>query len=143
MAVNPDVNEPVDPTVDQHEPGFPLNRLVAFLGPYISILAGVLADWLLVHVHLLSLFHTTDTEVANAITQLIVFTLVTLVTWAGQHKWLEGWQNWEAALLKPDVPFVVQGGAPPEPPVPISSAGAGTAPLPPIDEPPPLSPTPR
>ena len=53
--------------------GLPINRVVAFAGPYLAILSGAIADWLIVHVHLLSLFHTTSTTVSGAITQLGVF----------------------------------------------------------------------
>jgi hypothetical protein len=77
---------------------FPINRVVAFAGPYIAILSGALADWLIVHVHLLGLFHTTSTQVAGAITQIAVFGLTALLVWAGHHKWLTGWQNFEAVL---------------------------------------------
>jgi hypothetical protein len=78
---------------------FPINRVVAFLGPYLAILSGVVADWLIVHVHLLSSFHTTATTVAGAITQVAVFALTALLTWAGQHKWLDGWQKYETAAV--------------------------------------------
>jgi hypothetical protein len=77
---------------------FPLNRVIAFAGPYIAILSGALADWLLVHVHLLELFHTTKTQVAGAITQLTVFGLTALLTWLGQQKWLTGWQQFEGQV---------------------------------------------
>lgn len=73
----------------------PVNRIVAFAGPYIAILSGAVADWLIVHVHLLSLFHTTNTQVAGAITQIAVFGLTAILVWLGQHKWLTGWQQFE------------------------------------------------
>lgn len=87
----------------------PVNRLVAFAGPYIAILSGALADWLIVHVHLLSLFHTTNTQVAGAITQIAVFGLTAILVWLGQHKWLTGWQQFEQLVAGeiangPDVP---------------------------------------
>jgi hypothetical protein len=74
--------------------GFPLNRIVAFCGPYIAVLSGAAADWLLVHVHFLSLFHTTHTTVAGAITQVVVFGVTALLTWLGHQKWLDGYQAW-------------------------------------------------
>lgn len=92
---------------------FPLNRIVAFLGPYVAIGSGVIADWLIVHVHLLELFHTTATQVAGAITQLTVFGLTALLTWLGQQKWLSGWQNWEAKAKEIDA--VVKALDPPQP----------------------------
>lgn len=70
----------------------PFNRLVAFLGPYIAIASGAVSTWLLVHVHLFSLFHVTQTQVGSAITQILVFGVTTLVTWLGHQKWLKGHQ---------------------------------------------------
>lgn len=83
-----------------------LNRIVAFGGPYVAIASGALADWLIVHVHLLSLFHTTSTQVAGAITQLGVFGLTAILTWAGHHKWLTGWQKYETTIAT-----TIAGGA--------------------------------
>jgi hypothetical protein len=73
----------------------PLNRIVAFVYPYVSILAGAVADWLLVHVHLLGLFHTNRTAIASVITQVVVFALTAILTWLGAQKWLTGWQGFE------------------------------------------------
>jgi hypothetical protein len=88
-----------DPTLEAFdaEPklfGFSLNRIVAFGGPYIAVASGAVADWLLVHVHFLSLFHTTRTTLAGAITQVVVFGVTATLTWLGHQKWLEGYQAW-------------------------------------------------
>ena len=90
-----------DPTADETVGGFHLNKIVAFLGPYIAVISGVVADWLLVHVHVLSTFHLGQDETANAITQLIVFGLTAALVWIGHHKWLDGWQRYEADLRAP------------------------------------------
>lgn len=74
--------------------GFPLNRIVAFVGPYVAAGSGAVATWLLVHVHFLATFHVTHDRVASAIAQAAVFGIVTLVTWLGHQKWLDGWQAW-------------------------------------------------
>jgi len=79
----------------------PVNRIVAFLGPYIAIASGVVTDWLLVHVHLLALFHTTHEQIASTITQVVVFGLTALLVWLGQQKWLEGWQRFERTATAP------------------------------------------
>lgn len=76
------------------QPTFPLNRVVAFLGPYVAVASGAVADWLLVHVHFLALFHTTHNQIASAISQVLVFGITTLVVWLGHQKWLEGYQVW-------------------------------------------------
>lgn len=115
----------------------PINRIVAFAGPYIAILSGAVSDWLLVHVHLLELFHTTKTQVAGAITQIAVFGLTAILVWLGQHKWLTGWQQFEQlvageAANGPDVPpeDAPAGDYDPE------TAGEGSEPnLEPADEP--------
>jgi hypothetical protein len=80
--------------------GFPLNRLVAFLGPYLSVLSGGLATWLFTHVHLFATFHVGTSDIAHAIVQAVVFGLTTAVTYAGQHKWLDGFQKWAYSLYE-------------------------------------------
>lgn len=85
---------------------FPLNRLVAFAGPYVAVLSGIIANWLVVHVHLLAEFHITSGSVASAISQIAVFGITTLVVWAGHQKWLTGWQKWESEIL-PEVVKIV------------------------------------
>lgn len=79
--------------------GFPLNRIVAFLGPHISWLAGLLATWLVVHVHFLGLFHVTGSRIAYVLAQLGTFAVVTLVTWLGHQKWLDGFQRWAYGVI--------------------------------------------
>jgi hypothetical protein len=76
----------------------PVNRIVAFAGPYIAVVSGALADWLLVHVHFLGIFHTTKTSIASMLTQGLVFALTSILVWAGHHKWLTGWQQFEATV---------------------------------------------
>lgn len=119
-AVPPGVAPPVvAPPARSTLFGLPINRVVAFLGPYLAIASGAVADWLVVHVHLLALFHTTNTQVAGAITQLGVFGLTAILVWLGHHKWLTGWQQFQAAVASPatsgPVPVDVTGTvAPPE-----------------------------
>jgi len=77
----------------------PINRVVAFLGPYIAVISGAVADWLLVHVHVLGLFHTSKTAVTGIVTQGVVFILTAGLVWLGQQKWLSGWQKWEQGIV--------------------------------------------
>ena len=77
---------------------FPLNRVIAFAGPYVAIISGALADWLLVHVHFLGIFHTSKSSITTWLTQGLVFGLTAILTWAGHHKWLDGWQKYETAV---------------------------------------------
>jgi uncharacterized membrane protein YeaQ/YmgE (transglycosylase-associated protein family) len=69
------------------------NRVVAFFGPVISIIAGVVASWLGRH---LPGLHLNTGTAAGTITQGIEFAIGSLITLALQHKWLDGWQKWEA-----------------------------------------------
>lgn len=80
--------------------GVPLNRIVAFVGPYASLVSGAVASWLLVHVHVLGLFHFQHDGLASGIAQGIVFLVTALLTWAGHSKWLTGHQSWEAEVAR-------------------------------------------
>lgn len=102
---NPEAAEDAGTILDLHmasgdgdEPTLPMNRIVAFIGPYVSIVAGALATWLLTKVHVLSMFDLGQAEVAQSITQVIIFGVTAGITWLGQHKWLNGWQEYEADL---------------------------------------------
>ncbi len=102
--------------------GIPLNRIVAFLGPYIAVGSGALAAWLLAHLHVFSLFHLTHDQVATAITQLVVFGITAGLTWLGHQKWLNGHQiELAAAVARSAAMPPVRSG-----PRPISAAN-GTA----------------
>jgi hypothetical protein len=106
------------------ESRFPLNRVIAFFGPYISIAAGALASWLLVHVHVLGLFHVQHDGLSTAIAQGAVFLLTALLAWAGHSKWLTGHQ----ILLQQSV--VAAGAAPAAVPVPVPAAAGAPPPGP-------------
>lgn len=80
---------------------FPLNRVVAFLGPYVAIVSGVIAAWLVTHFPGL---HLNKASLETTITEAIVFVIGAVVTWALHHKWLDGWQRWESALNTPAAP---------------------------------------
>ena len=75
------------------------NRIVAFLGPYVAIASGAIADWLLVHVHFLGLFHVGHSQVAGIIAQVAVFGLTALATLVLHNKWLSGWIAHESHLF--------------------------------------------
>lgn len=70
----------------------PLNRVVAFIGPYISILSGIVSVWLTTHLHVLATFHINQSSVAGTLTQGGIFGVSALVTWLGHSKWLTGHQ---------------------------------------------------
>jgi hypothetical protein len=89
----PDQNTDQPPITDP--PPFPLNRVVAFLGPHIAWIAGLLATWLVTHFPGLNI---DGNDAAEVIAQAITFLVVTAVTYAGAHKWLTGWQAWAYGL---------------------------------------------
>jgi hypothetical protein len=76
---------------------FPLNRVLTLLGPYLAVLAGVAASW--VSRHFPGLVTNVPATTA-AITQCATFVIGALITWALQHKYLDGWQRWEARIAE-------------------------------------------
>lgn len=70
--------------------GLPIDRFVAFIGPYIAVAGGAVANWLLVHIHLLGTFHLTSNGFGKDITQVLVFGITAILIWLGHQKWLEG-----------------------------------------------------
>jgi hypothetical protein len=79
----------------------PLNRIVAFLGPYIAILSGAVVDWLFVHLHFLTNWHTNQSSITKWLTQALVFGLTSGLVWLGQQSWLKGWIAWESKNVVP------------------------------------------
>jgi hypothetical protein len=91
---------------------FPLNRVVAFLGPYIAIVSGVLSTWLIQHFPGL---HVDRATLGASVTKAIVFAVGAGVTFALHHKWLDGWQQWQTGLNQLTIAQTVQspvGGSP-------------------------------
>jgi hypothetical protein len=71
---------------------FPLNRVVAFAGPYISILAAAIAAWLVAKANVLGVKGLDQANVATQVAGALTFTLVAVLSWLGQSKWLTGHQ---------------------------------------------------
>jgi hypothetical protein len=72
--------------------GISVNRIVAFIGPFVAIVAGALAAWLGRHFPGLKL---NETKTTAEITQAIEFAVGAGVTLLLHSKWLSGWQAWE------------------------------------------------
>ena len=87
---------PSDPPPAVNIPGFPVNRIIVFLGPYIAVASGGAAAWLSQNFPGLI---DDPNEAAAVITQGATFIAGTIVTWALQHKYLDGWQQWEGYHL--------------------------------------------
>jgi hypothetical protein len=101
---------------DQEVPtlfGVGANRIVAFLGPHIAWIAGAVATWLMGQTDIFATFDVNEQSLAAAISQALVFGIVTLVVWLGQHKWLDGFQKWAYGIYEDirdtDVPEFTEG----------------------------------
>ena len=70
--------------------GQPLNRWVAFLGPHISWVAGLIAAWLVAKVNLPQFPGLDQANVATLIAGALTFAVVSGLTWLGHQKWLKG-----------------------------------------------------
>ena len=68
----------------------PLNRLVAFAGPYISILSGIVATWLIAKANALGIPGLDQDDLAQQVAAALTFTLVAVLTWLGSAQWLKG-----------------------------------------------------
>jgi hypothetical protein len=68
----------------------PLNRIIAFAGPYISLAAGGAATWIIAKANALGIDGLDHDDTAQQIASGISFTLAAGLTWLGQSKWLTG-----------------------------------------------------
>jgi hypothetical protein len=68
----------------------PLNRVVAFVGPYISIVAGGVAAWLASKLNVLGLPGLDQQNLATYVAAGLTFALTAGLTWLGHQKWLTG-----------------------------------------------------
>jgi hypothetical protein len=65
------------------------------LGPFVSIVSGALATWLIGHFPGL---HLPQSTLAATIADTVAFAIGAGGTFVLQHKWLSGWQQWEKGL---------------------------------------------
>ena len=80
------------------DPRFPLNRVVAFLAPFVALLAGSIAAWLVDHFPGLGVDQAAlSGDIAQAITFLVGAAAVQL----SANKWLDGWQKWQHDVADP------------------------------------------
>lgn len=68
----------------------PLNRVVAFLGPYIAAVSGAVAAWLVSVVNVLAIPGLDQANLATWIAAAITAVVTAGLTWAGHSKWLKG-----------------------------------------------------
>jgi hypothetical protein len=63
--------------------------ILAFIAPYLSVASGAIAAWLLVHVHILGIFHVGRAGVQQAIYGAVVFGITSILTYLAAHfHWL-------------------------------------------------------
>src|SRR5262245_1692376 len=68
----------------------PLNRIVTFAGPYISILAGGVAAWLIAKLNVLGIPGLDEKNLATWIAAGLTAILTSGLSHLGQMKWLKG-----------------------------------------------------
>jgi hypothetical protein len=80
-------------------PRFPLNRIVALVGPLVAAASGLGVAWLGARLpgHGLELGDT-----PRMVESVVEFAIGAGAALALQHKWLDGWQKWEALALAPE-----------------------------------------
>jgi hypothetical protein len=66
------------------------NRVVAFAGPYISVLAGGIASWLVARLNIAGVPGLDQDNLQTSIAGGLTFVLVAGLSWAGHSKWLSG-----------------------------------------------------
>lgn len=73
----------------------------------VPVLAGALANWLIVHLHFLAAFHLTTSSVAGELTQLGVFGVGAGLAWLGSHHILAGhYAPTQEAIAAPASPAI-------------------------------------
>jgi hypothetical protein len=70
----------------------PLNRVVAFVGPYLSVVSGGFASWLVARANVLGIGGLDKSNIATQVAGGLTFVVVAALTWLGHSKWLTGHQ---------------------------------------------------
>jgi hypothetical protein len=100
----------------------PLNRIVAFAGPYVSVASGGVASWLVAKANVLGIGGLDKANLATHVAGGLTFAVVAGLTWLGHSKWLTG----AHVVLRNDA--LVASAA-----IASASSGAVTAPPQPAD----------
>jgi hypothetical protein len=97
----------------------PLNRIVAFAGPYLSVVAGGIATWLVAKVNIAGQPGLDENNLKTSIAGGLAWLLVAGLTWAGHSKWLAGHHiQMEADAQLNAAALTAASAAPPPPPAP-------------------------
>jgi hypothetical protein len=68
----------------------PTNRIVAFLGPYIAVVSGAAAAWLIAKVNVLSIPGLDQANLATWVAGSLTAIITAGLAWLGHSKWLTG-----------------------------------------------------
>lgn len=68
----------------------PFDRVVTFILPYVSVVAGFLSTWLVTNVGVLGIFNVTQSSLEGVITSVIIFAITTGAAELGRSQWLKG-----------------------------------------------------
>lgn len=79
--------------------GVPLNRIITFVGPYVALVAGVIATAIISSLHVTVIPHD---QLATGIANVIAFAVSSGLVWLGQQQWLKG-HHIQLANLTPDL----------------------------------------
>lgn len=77
----------------------PANRIVAFAGPYISLLSGAAASWLVVHVQVLGSLGLGQDKLAHGIAYGVTAGVGAAIPHLSLQKWLDGHQKFSSDLF--------------------------------------------
>jgi hypothetical protein len=103
----------------------PLNRIVAFAGPYLSAVAGGIASWLVAKVNIVGLPGLDENNLKTSIAGGLAWLLVAGLTWAGHSKWLSGHHVQMQADAHLNAAAVTAASAAPPPPAPSVASSNG------------------
>ena len=104
----------------------PLNRVVAFVGPYMSAIAGGIASWLVARVNIAGLPGLDQNNLKTGIAGALTWLLVSGLTWAGHSKWLTGHQIAMEADARVNAAAMALAVAAPAPRRPLPAAPPAT-----------------
>lgn len=91
----------------------PLNRLLSFAGPQISVVAGAISAWLFAKLNVLGIPGLDQSHLAAQIASGLAFAISAGLTWLGQSAWLRG----HHIILAGDAQVQAAGLTVPHPPL--------------------------
>jgi hypothetical protein len=106
----------------------PANRIVAFAGPYLSVIAGGIASWLVAKVNVAGIQGLDQDNLQTTISGGLAWLLVAGLAWAGHSRWLSGHHIQLEADGKATAAAMAAAAAPAVIPVAVAGNGNGVHP---------------